>query len=77
MNIDNFINENNIVQKYNINFISNISDYTNMMLILFFIVRKTLTLNYLNYIKEKYLFLLIILINLITKIKVKYPRFCV
>ena len=30
MNIDNFINENKIVQKYNINFISNISDYTNM-----------------------------------------------
>ena len=32
MNIDNFINENKIVQKYNINFISNISDYTNMIL---------------------------------------------
>ena len=33
MNIDNFINENNVVQKYNINFISNnLKDYTDMTL---------------------------------------------
>lgn len=31
MNIDNFIEENNIVQKYNIDFIDNLNKYTNMM----------------------------------------------
>ena len=32
MNIENFIQENSIVQKYNLNFIDNLNDYTNMML---------------------------------------------
>lgn len=32
MNIDNFIKENYIIQKYNIDFIDNINEYTNMML---------------------------------------------
>tara|TARA_Y100000591_G_scaffold306133_1_gene304279 strand:- start:9596 stop:12895 length:3300 start_codon:yes stop_codon:yes gene_type:complete len=40
MNIKNFINENNIVQKYNIDFINELKDYTNMKLNTIFYCKK-------------------------------------
>ena len=70
MNIDNFINENKIVQKYNINFISNISDYTNMMLSTIFYCKEDFDFKLLELHQGK-IFIFIDNINQFNRIKIK------